>query len=238
MTSKKVLSTIIALSFLISFVPSITVADTESATGTSSMASSTNKERERAKAAKEKMEEMRERGMNEMRMKMASTTPHATSTNMGTTTKGERRDERLDAAKMKVLERMRIHAIKILRRHIEALDRYMNVSTRLASHIAKLEARGVNLSESRTLLAIANTKIADAKSLNASLKIEIEGVLTGEITREKAEKVRELLKRSEDAVKGAHRALVDVIRSIRAARQLRDGTATSTSNGTSTPLED
>ncbi|MDO8520981.1 MAG: hypothetical protein Q7S52_02600 [bacterium] len=156
-------------------------------------------------------------------------------------------DERKAAAREKMAERRSVILQRIANRMIEqmekAIERLGKIATRVDSRIAKLKERGVNTAASEALLATARQKLTAATTAVESAKAAMGTALTaadvdanGDGKPDKVDpgkKVREFLAAARNAVKDAHRALVETIKSLKSSAELRGKTPGATA--TSTP---
>lgn len=143
----------------------------------------------------------------------------------------ERRDEARDRAK----ERILMIAGKIAERLQAAVDRYNGMVERIESHIDKLKDRGVNTTEMEAKLAVAVDEISDAQDSVDALIVALETSVDDDATvKENFARVRDLIKETTEQLKEAHRALVEVIVSLKASAALRTATTTP-STATTTP---
>lgn len=148
-----------------------------------------------------------------------------------TTTRAERREEmqeKMAERRSEILKRIAERMIK----HLElAIERMEKIAERVDSRIAKLKERGVNTAASEALLTTAREKITAAKTAVANAKAEMANALAvadvdadGDGKMDKVDpgkKVRDFLATARNAVKDAHRALVEAIKSLKSSAELR-----------------
>ena len=124
----------------------------------------------------------------------------------------------------KAKERAAAYFEKMLKRLYAAVDRLQTLAQRVLSRAEKLAERGVDVSKTRELLAIAQTKIFDAKTKLEQVGVQVREVLSEEIDKRALfERVKELTQSSVEDIKAAHRALVDAIASLKASAGQREG---------------
>lgn len=149
--------------------------------------------------------------------------------------------ERIEQAKVKIAERKaqtqnRIHE-RLLNLHEVTMARFeaginrLNIlADRIESRIAKIEAEGIEMTESRELLASARAKINEASEL--MLKIELTSETNYDDKTETSEAFKGLqtqIQEARRAIVSAHSALIDVVVSIKPGQARLDAqTETST----------
>lgn len=168
-----------------------------------------------ASTTKERRHEFRE-DIKKLRVEFASTT-----------------QARRDAIKANVAERVKEQVIKhverIERRLTAAIERFENLSDRMASRIEKLEEKGVDMTNAKALLATADAAIAQAETEVEAIGDALEQALQSENPKEAfTTLVRPAVTAAEEAVKEAHKALVEALRAVKAADPDND-------NASSTP---
>lgn len=139
----------------------------------------------------------------------------------------ERRSEILKRIAGKMIEQME-----------RAIERMGKLADRIDSRIAKLKERGVNTAASEALLATARQKLATGSTAVANAKAAMGTALAvadvdadGDGKMDKVDPgktVREFLAAARNAVKDAHRALVEAVKSLKSSAELRGKTATTT----------
>lgn len=96
-----------------------------------------------------------------------------------------------------------------------AIGRLKDLSDRIASRLNKAEENGRNVVELRAKLAGANDKIAAAERALEDAKAKYAEAVKDKDFKASFRKVREVVAVVHDAVREAHRALVDVVNSIK-----------------------
>jgi len=149
--------------------------------------------------------------------------------------------DRRDAARETLTERRMEIAKRFIAQQVgrmgAMIDRLEKIADRLGSRIEKLSGMGVDTAKSTELLGSARLKLADAENALLSAKASAELVLAGSSAtgteRETGKAlVREALSDARDAVRAAHKALVDAVVSLNASTNTMGGGATTTSSTT------
>lgn len=185
------------------------VALAQNTTATSSV-------RDTIKEKHQEVKNIRNEARNEVRQMVASTTDKIK----------ELRDERKAQVEVKLQEikakyqenrRARIAAYveKIINRHNAAASRLDELAKRIGAHLTKLEAKKVKTTEARNLLVIAETKIQAAKDVIARIKPAADTALSATDVKAAFDIARQEISDSNQALRGAHAALVNVINSIK-----------------------
>ncbi len=117
---------------------------------------------------------------------------------------GEKRAERIEAFFQKMVEKFEA-AIERLKKHAD----------RIAEHLEKAEANGKSVAEVRVKLSTANNKILEAEKALEDAKAKYTEAAKEPDFRVAFAKVREVIQGVVAKIKEAHRALVDVINSIK-----------------------
>lgn len=117
---------------------------------------------------------------------------------------GEKRAERIEAFFQRMVEKFE-HAIERLKKHAD----------KIAEHLDKAEANGKEVAAFREKLASANDKILAAESALEDAKAKYTEAAEGQDFKASFAKVREIVHGVAEKVKEAHRALVDVVNSIK-----------------------
>lgn len=125
-----------------------------------------------------------------------------------------------------IRERVKTSVEKILAHFESLLNKISEIKDKTQERIVALELRGIDLTESKTLMEIVPVKIEEAKTEIANLKIALQEALDSEEPQTAFETTKELTLSAKNAVKEAHKSLVDVISSIKAS--VRATTATTT----------
>jgi archaellum component FlaC len=177
-----------------------------------------------------KAADMRERAMNR---------PTSTEMGMG---RGEEMREKMMEKRAEIMKRMIEQQVGRMKAMI---DRLTKLADRLASRIAKLKERGVDTTKTESLLSDARAKIELARSATSEAERAAKDIIagttasstaTGSSTIAKPElgkSVRDALAKAREAVKAAHKALVEAISSLNASDKPKPTPATTT-NATGT----
>lgn len=130
--------------------------------------------------------------------------------------------ERVEAMKKKLGEERakRIDQFfnQMVRKFENAIDRLNNLADRIESRLNKTEAAGNDISKQRDMLKSARDKIAAVESALSDAKAQFGAMAKSENPKEAFRKVKELVRGVAQKVKDAHRALVDVVNSIKGLR--------------------
>lgn len=147
------------------------------------------------------------------------------------TRRDERRETLRDAA------RARVHAFmeRMLRRFDAAIQRLRNLADRVGSRIEKLEMQrhaGWDLTNAKELLATARVEIDAAAATLVAIRANLEAAVAEDDPRAAFEAIHEAIGEAKDAVRKAHRALVEAIVAIRASSgRGADGSGAATTTG-------
>ncbi len=106
---------------------------------------------------------------------------------------------------------------RMVTRFDASINRLENVASRLDSRLGKLAKDGKDVTDFRTALDGAKSKIASAKTALSEVKLSLETMVVSETPKADFEMARGKLDSVKDAIKQAHAALVDVINSIKGA---------------------
>ncbi|KKT28578.1 MAG: hypothetical protein UW81_C0025G0004 [Candidatus Giovannonibacteria bacterium GW2011_GWC2_44_9] len=138
--------------------------------------------------------------------------------------------KRVDALKKKVGEerakRIEQFFNQMVRKFENAIDRLNNLADRIESRLTKTEAAGNDVSKQRDLLKVARDKITAVETALGDAKTQFGATALSENPRTAFQKVKELVKGVAQKAKDAHRALVDVMNSIKGLRLGDKGTTT------------
>ncbi len=104
---------------------------------------------------------------------------------------------------------------RMLVRFDASINRLENIASRLDSRLGKLAKDGQDVTDFRIALDVAKSKIALAKTSLSEVKTALEAVAVSETPKTDFEMARGKLDAIKDAIKQAHAALVDVIKSIK-----------------------
>jgi chromosome segregation ATPase len=101
---------------------------------------------------------------------------------------------------------------KAIRRLKAAIERLDLIAKRIESRIKKFEEFGIEMTVPKEKMALAQSKLNEAKS-----KVEaLPGVITGEeVLPETIVRLREMVADARDAIKEAHRLMVDAVNSMK-----------------------
>lgn len=125
-----------------------------------------------------------------------------------------------------IRERVKNSVEKILTHFESLLNKISEIKNKTQERIVALELKGIDLTESKTLMEIVPVKIEEARTEIANLKIALQKALDSEEPQTAFQTTKELTISAKEAVKEAHKSLVDVIESIKAS--VRATTATTT----------
>ena len=136
----------------------------------------------------------------------------------------EKKEERaIERGELKVkrdekrMERIAAYFERVMTRLEAALDRLGTLANRAESRINKLEEiHQLDLTKARENLRLARTKIQDASNAVSETKTLFANLSQSETPRETFAEVKEYLRVAIDAVREAHRALVDTLKEIKA----------------------
>ena len=115
--------------------------------------------------------------------------------------------------------------------HIEKLGK---IKTKIAERITTMEARGIDMTNSKELLNLVQPKIDAAKTAIQNMTTGLTTILNSENPKESYEKAKELANSAKTAIQEAHKSLVDVIASIKASVKIVPATGTATTTPTAT----
>ena len=124
--------------------------------------------------------------------------------------------QRREDALSKIRERLQHFAEKIIERYEAAVNRLEKLSERIASRIAKMEEAGIDVTEAKELLEIADLKIETAAASVAAIGTVDEIISSNTSTstdtvRADLSSLREEMAQAKADIKAAHAALVDVV---------------------------
>lgn len=139
-----------------------------------------------------------------------------------------------DAAEKRRLEIARKQTELISKRLEAAIVRVQKLSDRVAERLNKLEADGVNVTVSRDYISQAKTKLEEARTKAAAVKLAIETAFASTTPKEAMKGVQDSLK---DATKTIHEAQRSVAGAISSAKPgLNRARATTTTSTTVVPV--
>src|SRR3990167_363567 len=138
--------------------------------------------------------------------------------------------KRIDALKKKVGEERakRIDQFfnQMVKKFENAIDRLNNLADRIESRLNKTEATGNDVSKQWDLLKAARDKIVTVEAALGDSKAQFEAMALSENPRSAFQQVKELIRGVADKIKDAHKALVDVVKSIKGLRLGSEATST------------
>ncbi len=142
---------------------------------------------------------------------------------------------RKELKRVEKFEIFKIQHARLVRQLNLAVDNLKQIRDRLASRITKAEQSGRNMNEAKNLLSVADTKITAARQAIVTLSTYIPTATSTATSTEPTasttvdlQKPRQIGEAAIKAVKDAHKALVDVVRSIAKNMGFRTGQATTT----------
>jgi hypothetical protein len=132
---------------------------------------------------------------------------------------------------MKTKELRIVGREKALERFDKAIERITDLKDRINTHINKLEAKEVAVVDAKKFVAIADTKIKDAKDKITEINL-LFSLSIDKLTMENKTKLKTLIKSTQTLIVEAHKALKDAIKS------LKDGVKIKMESEVSTTIED
>ncbi|MEK9146690.1 MAG: hypothetical protein AAB639_00660 [Patescibacteria group bacterium] len=137
----------------------------------------------------------------------------------------ERVATRQAEARQRVVERIKKVFAKILKRLEAALTRLDKIAERIATRIDKLKDKGVDTTAAEQQLIEAETAGAAAAQAIVDAGAAIEAIDSESSTvRDAVHAARDAVRGAKRALKNYHKALVEAIRELKAARELREAT--------------
>lgn len=94
------------------------------------------------------------------------------------------------------------------------IERLTKLSERIQARIDTLEERGVDVSDAKNALANAESKINEAETAVETLKEAVADALNSETPRESLKEVKPLGETTKTAIREAHTALVEAIKTL------------------------
>lgn len=178
-----------------------------------------NAVQERRGEARDRMEDRRENALERRgELRDERQERRATATD-------ERRDQRIERQKKNI----EAYFERVMKRLDAALNRMTKLGDRVASRIMKLEGeRGVNLSDARAKLELARKEIAGGQAAIIEAKGLIASLLASDNPREIFGNVKDIIRKTVESIREAHRALVETLKAAKAASGLRDTPRTDT----------
>jgi|GEM_PF-5461276 len=184
-----------------------------------------------------------------LREKLASSTA-ARKADIASSTAAKKEDirEKIDDRKANIAsttqnrkEEIRKHALEQLRhlmkimaeRYQAAIDRLGKLVERISSRMEKLKSAGVDTSAAEAKKTVALSKIADAQTLLNNAKSAFALALaTASTSKESVKESRGLLASTTEAIKSAHRAVVDLLVTVEKLRLPRASSTPATTSPT------
>ncbi|PIP73387.1 MAG: hypothetical protein COW88_02090 [Candidatus Lloydbacteria bacterium CG22_combo_CG10-13_8_21_14_all_47_15] len=114
-------------------------------------------------------------------------------------------------------KRITAYLERVFRRLDAALTRLEKLADRIQSRLTKLSERNIDISIAETLLATARKAIAEGRSALESVRAQGEALTTSDSPARDYAEMKILTRTAIDAVKKAHRALVEAIKSVKAS---------------------
>lgn len=112
--------------------------------------------------------------------------------------------------------RVEAYLARVFRRLEAALERMANIADRVASRIEKLSERNIDTTAARAFLGAARNAIDEGRAALAEVKVKGAQIGTTDSPAVIYSEVRTVTKEAIDAVRKAHRALVEAIKAVRA----------------------
>lgn len=106
----------------------------------------------------------------------------------------------------------------MVRKFENAIDRLNNLADRIDSRLKKTEDAGNDVAKQRDLLKVARDKITAVETALSDAKAKFAEMAKSENPKEAFKKVKELARGVAEKVKEAHRALVEVVTSLKGLR--------------------
>lgn len=134
----------------------------------------------------------------------------------------EEAKQRVEAMKKKLGEerakRIEQFFNNMVRKFENAIDRLNNLAERIESRLTKTEDAGNDVAKQRDLLKVARDKITAVETALSDAKAKFAEMAKSENPKEAFKKVKELAHSVAEKVKEAHKALVDVVTSLKGLR--------------------
>ena len=108
-------------------------------------------------------------------------------------------------------------AERTTKRFRAAIERFRKILERIDSRIIKIEERGVDLSESKILAEKARENFREVDALLLDVKISLDEVLQSDSPKEIFTETRGLYSKAKEVIFEAHKALVEVIKSVKSS---------------------
>ncbi|MDO8579333.1 MAG: hypothetical protein Q7R72_00480 [bacterium] len=114
---------------------------------------------------------------------------------------------------------------KSVERLTRELRRFREIQAKIETRLTKLESRGADVTEARTVLAVAITKLSAAE---VSIKAISAVTVSAEDPRSSLDAVKTTVRTAQDALKEAHKSLSDVLPAMKGLEASIRRSATST----------
>lgn len=140
-------------------------------------------------------------------------------------------EQRINALKKRVGEerakRIEQFFNQMVRKFENAIDRLNNLADRIESRLNKSEEAGNDVSKIKDQLKSARDKISAAETALNEAKAKFKEMANSQNPKEAFRQVKALVQGVAQKIKDAHRALVDVVKSIKGLRLGSEATSTS-----------
>lgn len=140
--------------------------------------------------------------------------------------------QRIGALKKRVGEerakRIEQFFAQMARKFENAIDRLEGLADRVESRLTKAEEAGNDVSKIKDRLKSARDKIASAETALNDAKAKFKEMANSQNPKEAFRQVKVLVQGVAQKIKEAHRALVDVVKSVKGLRLGNEATSTST----------
>jgi hypothetical protein len=127
------------------------------------------------------------------------------------------REERTEKQIVQKKERVNKYLNNINRKMDAAIDRLDTLIERIKSRIVKFEERGVDMSESKRLLEIANSDVRNAVESISTAETNAREALAGDPSRDTFGNVVSELTKTKESLRSAHTSLVQAIKAMKAS---------------------
>lgn len=144
----------------------------------------------------------------------------------------EKRADRIEKLTDKRKEIIRNFAARMFHRMEAAIERLKKLDERIGSRITKLKEKGIDTSKAEIALGTAKTEIGNAETHLAAAKTAAQGAIDSETPKEAFESVRTHVEMTRDAIKKAHKALIDAVVALKGKSGNKGGAATTTATTT------
>jgi len=128
--------------------------------------------------------------------------------------------------KQKVAEKVKELLLRAVEHQAKTLERLDKIAEKIASRIDKLGEKGVNVQTTKTKLAEAESAGAAAQNAIEETKATIEAIdpSSAATPKETVESAKLALRTSKQALFNYHKALVGILRELKASKPLKEGT--------------